>query len=260
VRVISYNLRKNRASGELLALDARYEPDLLCLQEVDTLELPTEIGLLHLADSTLTNRLGLAIYYRKDRFEAVKTQAFALKKSLHDMVLTPAHERLIGTRLIDRVARRELVVASFHAAPLTARNSLRRNQIRAAHEELNRLGPGLPTLMVGDYNYPIFKGNLGDKVTESGYDLTLSDTSTYTRYKFFRGHFDLATSVGLAIENVETLPRGTSDHMPILVTSNYSVEPAKQTVRQRARETSRTTDAAESAALTAQPGGGDFVI
>ncbi|MDY7541096.1 MULTISPECIES: endonuclease/exonuclease/phosphatase family protein [unclassified Cryobacterium] len=251
MRVISYNLRKNRAVGELAALCVTYEPDVLCLQEADTLELPDDIGTLHLADSTLTNRLGLAIYYRQDRFEAVTTQAFALKKSLHDMVLRPAHERLIGTRLIDSQAERELVVASFHAAPLTARNSLRRNQIRSAHEELNRLGPGLPTLMVGDYNYPIFKGNLGDKVTESGYDLTLSDTRTYTRYKFFRGHFDLATSVGLTIENVETLPRGTSDHMPIMVTSSYTEEPPTQTLRQSARKSIRETDAARSASKTA---------
>jgi endonuclease/exonuclease/phosphatase (EEP) superfamily protein YafD len=260
VRVISYNLRKDRASGELVALAANYEPDLLCLQEADTLELPDDIGRLHLADSTLTNRLGLAIYYRQDRFRAVTTQAFALKKSLHDIVLRPAHERLIGTRLVDKEAQRELVVASFHAAPLTARNSLRRNQIRSAHEELNRLGPGLPILMVGDYNYPIFKGNLGDKVTESGYDLTLSDTRTYTRYKFFRGHFDFATSVGLTIENVETLARGTSDHMPILVTSSYSVDPVHQTVRQSARKTSRETDAARSMTTSAPPPSADFDI
>ncbi|TFC93588.1 MULTISPECIES: endonuclease/exonuclease/phosphatase family protein [Cryobacterium] len=229
MKVISYNLRKNRASGELISLSESYDPDVLCLQECDTLELPEEIGRMHLADSTVRNRLGLAIYYRKDRFTNEKTKTFALKKSLHDRVLTPAHERLIGTRLTDLVAHRELVVASFHAAPLTALNSLRRNQIRTAHEELNLLGPGLPTLMVGDYNYPIFKGRLGDHVTQSGYDLTLSDTRTYTRYKFFRGHFDLATSIGLTIDSVETLPMGTSDHLPILVTSTYSDEPVNAT-------------------------------
>ena len=224
MKVISYNLRKHSAIGELIALVARYEPDLLCLQECDTLDIPDEIGLLHLADSTTRNRLGLAIYYRKDRFTAVETRSFALKKSLHDLLLTPAHERLIGTRLIDDVAQRELVVASFHAAPLTALNSLRRNQIQAAHEELHTLGPGLPTLMVGDYNYPLFKDHLSAHVKKSGYDLTLSDSRTYTRYKFFRGHFDLATSIGLTIDNVETLPSGTSDHMPILVTSTYTNE------------------------------------
>jgi endonuclease/exonuclease/phosphatase family metal-dependent hydrolase len=229
MRVISYNLRKNRASGELVALSERYNPNIICLQECNTIDLPAELGDLHLADSTHRNRLGLAIYYRKSRFTAIKTETFALKKSLHDRLAAPAHERLIATRLIDQVDQRELVVASFHAAPLTALNSLRRNQIRTAHEELSILGPGLPTLMVGDYNYPIFQGKLGNKVNQAGYDLTLSDTRTYTRYKFFRGHFDLATSMGLTITNVETLPQGTSDHMPILVTATYPDEQTAQT-------------------------------
>ncbi|MBC7517460.1 MAG: endonuclease/exonuclease/phosphatase family protein [Microbacteriaceae bacterium] len=222
MRVISYNLRKNNASGELRALVERHSPNILCLQECETASLPAELGGLHLADSTKRNRLGLALYYQRERFEALATTSFALKKSLHDHLLAPAHERLIGTRLRDRVAERELIVASFHAAPLTALNSLRRKQITAAYSELQRLGPQLPTLMVGDYNYPLFKENLGDHVRESGYDLTLSDTRTYTRYKLFRGHFDFATSIGLEIDKVMTLPAGASDHMPILITANYS--------------------------------------
>lgn len=222
LRVISYNLRKNAASHELEELVGKSELDVLCLQECDTLDLPAEVADLHLADSTKRNRLGLALYYRKSRFTAVQTSTFALKKSLHDRVLSPAHERLLGSRLIDTAeGDREIVVASFHAAPLTASNSLRRNQIKAAHTELRGLGDGLPALMVGDYNYPLFKDNLSERVGQSGYDLTLSDTRTYTRYKFFKGHFDFATSMGLRIEKVETLPRGASDHMPILVTADY---------------------------------------
>jgi endonuclease/exonuclease/phosphatase family metal-dependent hydrolase len=221
IRVISYNLRENHAVGEIVDLATKNTLDVLCLQECDTAELPAEVGDLSLADSTKRNRLGLALYYRKSRFAAVKTGTFALKKSLHDRILSPAHERLLGTRLTDVEAGRDLVVASFHAAPLTALNSLRRNQIKAAHAELRGLGEGLPALMVGDYNYPLFKENLNEHMQASGYDLTLSETHTYTRYKFFKGHFDFATSMGLRIERVETLPRGESDHMPILVTADY---------------------------------------
>ena len=76
--------------------------------------------------------------------------------------------------------------------------------------------------MVGDYNYPVFKDNLAVNVRAAGYELSLSDSRTYTRYKFFRGHFDLATSVGFDIEHVETLPRGSSDHLPILVDARYA--------------------------------------
>lgn len=221
MRVLSYNLEKNKAVGELLALIQEHDLDLLCLQEADAQALPDELGALHLVDRTTANRLGLAIYHRRDRYTPQQTGAFALKKSLHDRIAKPAHERLLATRLLDRKTGRELVVASFHAAPLTALNSLRRAQIAAAHECLTELGPGLPHLMVGDYNYPLFRRGLGRSVGKTGHDLSFSDGRTYTRYKFLRGHFDFATSVGMTIQSIETLPKGASDHLPILVTADY---------------------------------------
>lgn len=221
MRTLSYNLEKHKAAGELVALTETYDLDILCLQEAVTAALPVELGPLHLVDATRRNRLGLAIYHRRDRFESLETKAYALKKGLHDRIAAPAHERLLAARLRDVVEDRELLVASFHASPLTALNSLRRHQISSAHARLRALGPGLPALMVGDYNYPLGKAGLGRRMLSNGYDLTLSDARTYTRYKFLRGHFDFATSAGMTIHDVETLPRGASDHLPIVVTSSY---------------------------------------
>ncbi|MEQ1737827.1 MAG: endonuclease/exonuclease/phosphatase family protein [Rhodoglobus sp.] len=225
MRIISYNLRKHRAIGELAELATTPDLDAMCLQEVFAAELPDEIGGLHLADATKRNRLGLAVYYRKDRYEQIASQSFELKTSLHDLIFTPTPERLVGSRLVDRESGHELVLASFHAAPLTALNSLRRNQIKAAHGLLHELGEGAPVIMVGDYNYPLFKDGLTSRVNKTGYDLSLSDRRTYTAYKFFVGHFDFVTSQGFTIEGVETLARGASDHIPILVTASYG-EPA----------------------------------
>lgn len=219
MKVISYNLRKHRAATELAALAERYEPDVLCLQECDSTDIPDTIHGLKLADATSRNRLGLAVYFRENTYRAEAVRAMSLKKSLHDRVLKPAEERLLGVRLHDIDAGHEMIVASFHAAPLTALNSLRRHQIRTALDELDTLGPGLPTLMVGDYNYPVFKENLGQRIRDQGYELNLSDARTYTRYRFFRGHYDFATSVGFEIDKVQTLPQGLSDHKPILVTA-----------------------------------------
>ncbi|MGZ0711736.1 endonuclease/exonuclease/phosphatase family protein (plasmid) [Coraliomargarita sp. W4R53] len=217
MKVISYNLRKHRAAGELANLVEQHEADVLCLQEADTTDIPDTISGLRLADSTQRNRLGLAVYYRDSTFRPVEVRALALKKSMHDRVLKPAEERLLGVRLYDIDNGHEVIVASFHAAPLTALNSLRRHQIRTALSELQSLGEGLPALMVGDYNYPVFKENLGQAIRDQGYELNLSDSRTYTRYKFFRGHYDFATSIGFEIDRVRTLPQGLSDHLPILV-------------------------------------------
>lgn len=217
MKVISYNLRKHRAATEIAALAEDHELDVLCLQEAEALALPPQVGHMSLVHATERNRLGLAVYVRSDRFHARASRTFELKKSLHDRVLSPAHERLLGVRLHDRDSERDFVVASFHAAPLTALNSLRRHQIHAALEGLRDLGPGLPALMVGDYNYPVFKGRLDTEMRSNGYELNLSDKRTYTRYRMFRGHFDFATSSGLEISSVRTLDRGISDHLPILV-------------------------------------------
>lgn len=219
MRTLSYNLEKHKAAGELVALAEAHDLDILCLQEAVTTDLPAELGPLHLADATRRNRLGLAIYHRRDRFESLETRAYQLKRGLHDMIAAPAHERLLAARLRDVEHDRELLVASFHASPLTALNSLRRKQIAAALAHLRELGPGLPALMVGDYNYPLGKARLGTRMLKGGYDLTLSDARTYTRYKIVRGHFDFATSAGMDIGGIQTLARGASDHLPILVTS-----------------------------------------
>lgn len=219
MRTLSYNLEKHKAAGELVALTERFDLDIVCLQEALTTDLPAELGPLHLADATRRNRLGLAIYHRRDRFESLETRAYALKKGWHDRIAAPAHERLLAARLRDIENDRELLVASFHASPLTALNSLRRHQIAAALAHLRELGPGLPALMVGDYNYPLGRARLGTRMLKGGYELTFSDARTYTRYKVVRGHFDFATSAGMEIEGIQTLPRGASDHLPILVTS-----------------------------------------
>ena len=218
MKVISYNLQKHRAAGEIAALVREHDPDILCLQVCDVPELPAQIGDLVLADATQGNRLGLALFYRASTFRLQAIRMLGLKKSLHDRIAKPAHERVLGARLSDIDDRQDFIVASFHAAPLTALNSLRRHQIRAALTDLAALGEGLPQLMVGDYNYPIFKENLGQAVRDHGYALSLSDDHTYTRYRVFRGHYDFATSTGFEIERITTLPQGASDHRPILVT------------------------------------------
>lgn len=231
MRTLSYNVEKDKASGELIDLVERFDIDVACLQEVDASLLPDELGPLRLADRTHRNRLGLAVYTHQDRYLAHETHAFALKRSLHDIIAAPAAERLLASRVTELATGREFIVASFHAAPLTALNSLRRKQIASAHRLLEQFGPELPHLMVGDYNYPLFQEALGRILGASGYDLALSDTRTYTRYKVVRGHFDFATSTKLSIDDVTTLPQGKSDHMAIIVTSSFPEEGVDRVIR-----------------------------
>ena len=230
LRVVSYNLREHTANGELASLAEASQADVICVQECDSNDLAPSIAGLSLAASTKANRLGLAIYKRDDRFEVEDFSIHSLQKSLHDRVLAPAHERLIAMHLRDKEVDAEVIVASFHASPLTATNSLRRKQIEAAHQFVRDLSAEAPAVMVGDFNYPWFQTNLRRKIEQHGFALSLSDQPTYLRYRKFTGHFDFATSVGLHIAGVETLPAGISDHRPILVRAHYEHPGATGTV------------------------------
>ncbi|GAA4267279.1 endonuclease/exonuclease/phosphatase family protein [Frondihabitans peucedani] len=215
--VVSYNLWKNHAVHELDALAASTEADLLCLQEVYTGSMPDQIGDLRRIASTANNRLGLAIYGRQDRFDVRETRSYSLGRSMHDRIMSPTPERLVAARLVDLATDRHFVIASFHAAPLSARNSVRRAQIRAAHLGLEALGAGLPAMMIGDFNYPWFSGRLRRTLARTGHTLARAVEGTYRGYGVVRGRFDLVTATRFDLGAVRVLPQAASDHMPIIV-------------------------------------------
>lgn len=218
LNIISYNLKYHRAHGELYGLAEEYSADVLCVQECDSDKMPDSVRHLKLADKTRFNRLGLAIYFNPERFSVIKNESFALKEAFHDRLFSPAEERLLVTKFYDKLSGQNVLIGSFHATPLTALNHIRRKQIRTAHERLLSLSDNnSPVIMVGDYNYPVFKRGLRVCIEKTGYKLSHSDKPTYFMSRLLRGHFDLATSINASVDQVKTLPRGISDHAPILV-------------------------------------------
>jgi endonuclease/exonuclease/phosphatase (EEP) superfamily protein YafD len=223
ISLISYNLWQARAQKELPALVETYQPDLVCIQEAAGLRLPPRLGPLRLAAATTTNQFRVALYVRDERFEIVSGTSFRLFRSLHDRLLGYTGERLAAARLHDRVADRDLVVGSLHATPLTDPNTSRLWQVSDAHRHLRRLGPHLPIVMAGDFNYPVLTTTLRWYVAMQGFTLARSRTSTYqspTR-TYVKGSFDLATTSGFTVHEIVTLPQRASDHKPIRLTMSY---------------------------------------
>lgn len=225
MKLISYNLHNNNAAGDLASLVSRHDPDVLCVQEADTDLLPHRIGDLELVQSTADNRQGLAVYLRASRLDPTSTLLVPLEKSIHDRVMKPAQERMVTVLAHDAKHDRDVLLSSFHAAPLTASNSLRRQQISTAFAALQELGAGVPSVLVGDFNYPLFQSRLQRHVGMFGYDVARSGTSTYRRYGVLRGNYDFALSRGFAASQVDSLPQQGSDHLPILVHASLDPVP-----------------------------------
>lgn len=218
IKIISYNLRYNRANTELEDLVQTYDADILCIQECHAAKLPDQIGELVLAEKTENGRFNLAIYYKKGRFFETANSSHILKHSMLEKLYMPQMERLLITKIFDRTSGEEISIGSFHATHHVATNYLRRQQIQSAHELLSQSSLGSPAVMVGDYNYLLFKKRLKIHIEKHGYQMSLSDRPTFYLNKYIRARFDLATSLNTTIENVFTLPKSRlSDHAPILV-------------------------------------------
>jgi endonuclease/exonuclease/phosphatase family metal-dependent hydrolase len=202
---------------ELAGLVERYEADILCIQECFAEQLPDQVAGLKLADKTESGKFNLAIYYRPERLKTLDASAYVLKDSVLERLYMTPMERLLVTELFDRYTQQKLSIGSFHATHHIASNYLRREQIKSAHAKLSEISQNCPAIMVGDYNYMMFKKRLRVCIEKTGYQMSLSDRPTYYLNKYLRVHFDLATSINTQIERVKTLPKGLSDHAPILI-------------------------------------------
>lgn len=220
MKLLSYNLLKHRAIAEVEGLAEKYLPDALCLQEANVTSLPKEIGNLKLAIGTERNRLGLAIYVDCTRYEIQAVSAFSLRHSHYDRIAAPAHERLLGARIQNIKTNEKLAVGSFHASPLTALNAIRRDQIRSGLQKLDELGESSPLVMIGDFNYPLFRARLEREIESAGFQLHTSDETTYRHFKIVKGFFDFAAAKGLSFDWMKTLKQGLSDHLPVLLQVN----------------------------------------
>ena len=244
MKLISYNLEKHRAAGELIELVRSTGATALCIQEARTKELPSSLEGLQLLTVTPNNRLGLAIYGDTERYELVDSFRRSFQKSLHDRIAAPAEHRLLGVVLRDRETRELSTLASFHGSPLTSSNGHRRRQIIESLMAIEELAPRAPLLMAGDYNYPIFRRGLSKTLSDSGYELSFSDVGTYER-SLVRGHFDFLTSRGFAIGSVRTLAKGSSDHRPILIEAERRVAASAELLVRTAQSTVDESESVE---------------
>lgn len=203
------------------------------------------MGRLTLVARTTTGEMGLGIYADAARFHVLDSRVFTVRRAFHDRFLLPGIERLLAVRMEDRDSGIVSTVASFHASPLSAVNATRRRQIDEAHRHLRAFSLGSPTLMIGDFNYPLFRAGLTKRVQRDGFTITISDGPTYYYTPRIAYHFDFLTSSRMQVGPMRTLPVGRSDHRPILVDATpLGPDPHPSATTRRAQPDAAAHDAA----------------
>ena len=192
------------------------------MQEALASTLPDQLAGMQLAVATSKNRLGVAVYVKPSRLRVESAGTFQLTVSRHDKYVGGTDHRLAAVRVHDRQADHSVVFGSFHATPFTDSNAARRRQVDDAHAALEKLGPGLPSVLAGDFNHPILLFMLGLHLKRQGLSLAHTATSTFHKEgSIMRGKFDVAAVSQLVVTEAVTLPQGASDHLPGLFTMRY---------------------------------------
>lgn len=162
-KVLSYNLNFGQAFLRLPSLIEEHQPDLLVLQELDTLdETITTIGIegFELADFSHSfgrrNSLyGVATYYRKDKFSVKKNHTivlpFGIKEILDFIFKRTFQKRTVLKTHFETKDGKDLIVYNVHLSAYTS-NNLRLKQIRKTFETLDTNGEAM--IVLGDFNYP----------------------------------------------------------------------------------------------------------
>lgn len=221
--ILSYNLQMHGAYEEAFELAAQYDSDAICLQECLPGKLRQRMGDYRLACKTERGPMGLAIYYRPDRLRVVSTTTKRLRIALFEHIHEWYWQRILATKFYDIRSNQEIIIASFHATHLVATNRVRRRQIVEAINVLDsHASPSqLPTILAGDYNYPLFHRRLRKIIENQGYSLFVPPEITY-KSGMFEGTFDFVSTRGVASARLSVLPQGKSDHMALHIQAEYS--------------------------------------
>jgi len=220
VIVASYNLLEHKAYDEVRPITEMHDVDVFCLQECNDGRLEKHLGNLRLAGVAELGVIAEATYYNPSKLKLKDSQRFKLASARYERNKPAERYRLLLCRFEVIGTTQELVIGNIHLAHLGASNRARHIQLDQAFTETHQYRSKTPTLVMGDYNYPIPRNGLQRVARKHNFtEVGRSSRKTTYSWQLFRGKFDRAFATeGLSADNYHVLPFGKSDHAPIMVT------------------------------------------
>lgn len=254
ISILTYNVLYNKALGGLEGIFEEYEPDIICLQEVDTDEV--NLKKLQKFDYLLADYsnsfikfgriFGVATFYNPKKLNFIRSSRHVLPRSIYEL-FSAAVRLLIGgnqrrtfleTSFTTKTDKKRLSIYNVHLS-LYGSNGARIKQIREAATDVE-ISKKNPTVLAGDFNYfPYNRKRLEDLLKINGfheatknimYTVTYSATGKKERYnfiqrlgvrfarKFFSGKIkaDYIFYKNLTHQDTKRIDLHLSDHLPIL--------------------------------------------
>jgi len=231
--VLTYNLLFNQALTPLKDLIKKYQPDIICLQEVLTDENNLNQLIFEsykLADFSNTfirvhDIFGIATYYNSKKLSFDEANTYNLPRSWFEAFLIFFRgfnnpRNVLKTEFKTKTGKK-IATYVVHLTPW-ATNKAKLKQIKETLK-IFRNSPSIPTIITGDFNYPYGRKQFEKLINEA----KLKEATNNIFYTLERRFFNLLTIKfkldyvlykKLGHKKTEKLPYRYSDHYPILAT------------------------------------------
>jgi len=173
--LLTYNVLFNKAFPRLPSILEQYQPDIVCLQEVDTSE--ENLNKLEKYGYRLADYAncfiefgkiwGVATYFKPDKFNFLNSKPILLSNGFYELLRMiirmfknkGLRRTILKTNLDIKLTKKTVTVYNLHLSAISL-NSLRIKQLKKI--DLDELDKDGSVILTGDFNFPIERKKLED--------------------------------------------------------------------------------------------------
>ena len=254
-KLLSYNVLFNKAFPKLEKIFLKYDPDILCLQEVDTNEdnlLSLEKYGYQLADYSNSalkfgSIYGIATYFKPNKIVLKSSDSYDLPKSFYELLITAFRlfrggnkaRTILKTDLQFKTTNKKVSIYNIHLT-LLGINRERKKQLQSVLKQ-EIYSNKAPVILTGDFNYfPYRRKTLEELMTKHGFEEATKNLmytmrippKSFARYgflqeigakfarKFYKNRLkpDYTFYKNITLIKTERIRKEFSDHYPIIFT------------------------------------------
>lgn len=232
ISLLTYNILFNKALTNFQKVLSEYEPDIVCLQEIETNEKNLKeieksgYKLVDFSNSFIKNGkvYGLATFYNPRKLDLVESTSLSLPRSYYEFFLVVLRgvnnpRTVLKTEFIIKKNNKKITNYNLHLTPFGT-NGIRLKQIKATLEDM-RINQKESVIMAGDFNYTYQRQQFEEIITKCG----LKEATENIQYSY-EGKFiklfpiklklDYILYKNLTLIKTEKIASRDSDHFPIL--------------------------------------------